>query len=42
MEQGLHRVAEVLFGCVVGIVVAWALSWIWPLPEPGSAPASSK
>ena len=32
MEQGLRRVAEVLFGCVVGIAVAWLLSRIWPLP----------
>ena len=32
-EQGLHRVAEVLLGCVVGIAVAWLLSKIWPLPE---------
>lgn len=31
MEQGLHRVAEVLFGCVVGIAVAWTLSKVWPL-----------
>jgi uncharacterized membrane protein YccC len=34
IEQGLHRVGEVLFGCVVGIAVAWLLSKIWPLPEP--------
>ena len=34
MEQGMHRVGEVLFGCVVGIVVAWLLSKVWPLPEP--------
>ncbi len=34
MEQGLHRVGEVLFGCVVGIIVAWILSKVWPLPEP--------
>jgi len=33
MEQGLHRVSEVLFGCFVGIVVAWSLSKLWPLRE---------
>lgn len=33
MEQGLHRVTEVLFGCLVGIAVAWLLSRIWPLSE---------
>jgi uncharacterized membrane protein YccC len=42
MEQGLHRVAEVLFGCVVGIAVAWILSKIWPLPEPSHAHSGSK
>lgn len=33
MEQGLHRVTEVLLGCFVGIVVAWSLSKVWPLRE---------
>jgi len=42
MEQGLHRVGEVLFGCVVGIAVAWSLSKIWPLPEPGHARSASQ
>ncbi|MCC6195606.1 MAG: FUSC family protein [Burkholderiales bacterium] len=37
MEQGLHRVAEVLFGCLVGIAVAWILSKVWPLPTPKDA-----
>jgi uncharacterized membrane protein YccC len=42
MEQGLHRVAEVLLGCVVGIAVAWLLSKIWPLPESGDTKVSNK
>jgi uncharacterized membrane protein YccC len=33
MEVGLRRVVEVLVGCVVGLVVAWALSIMWPLRE---------
>jgi uncharacterized membrane protein YccC len=33
LEQGAQRVGEVLFGCVVGIAVAWLLSKVWPLPE---------
>ena len=37
MEQGLRRVAEVLLGCVVGIVVAWLLSRVWPLPDKPAA-----
>jgi uncharacterized membrane protein YccC len=34
MEFGLKRVAEVMLGCVVGIVVTWGMSKIWPPPEP--------
>jgi uncharacterized membrane protein YccC len=33
-EQGVRRVGEVLFGCVVGLVVSWLLSKVWPLPDP--------
>jgi len=40
VEQGMRRVAEVLFGCVVGIAVAWLLSKLWPLPEAGHSKAS--
>lgn len=42
MEQGLHRVSEVLIGCVVGIAVAWLLSKVWPLPEGGGVNAAKK
>ena len=41
MEQGLHRVAEVLLGCVVGLLVAWLLLKVWPLPEPASSSAGN-
>jgi len=34
---GAARMGEVLFGCVVGIVVAWVVSLVWPLPD--GAPA---
>jgi len=40
LDQGVDRVVEVLFGCVVGIVVAWGLSKIWPLPAPAGAGTS--
>ncbi len=42
MEQGVHRVAEVLFGCLVGIAVAWLLSKVWPLPEAGTTNVSKR
>jgi len=33
MEEGLKRVAEVLLGCVVGLLVSWLMSKLWRLPE---------
>jgi uncharacterized membrane protein YccC len=34
LEAGVRRMSEVLFGCVVGLVVAWFVSVVWPLPDP--------
>jgi len=33
LEVGLRRVAEVLVGCVVGLLVAWFMSWVWPIAD---------
>ena len=33
IEHGLHKVAEVLFGCIVGVLVSWSMSRIWPLAK---------
>ena len=30
MEEGLRRVGEVRLGCVVGLVVSWLMSKLWP------------
>jgi len=42
LQAGAQRMMEVLFGCVVGITVAWIVSELWPLPDPAAAgsPAS--
>jgi uncharacterized membrane protein YccC len=40
LVAGARRVCEVLFGCVVGIVVAWMISKAWPLSS-SAPPASS-
>lgn len=37
LEQGVRRVVEVLFGCVVGIVVSWLFSRLWPMSDSGDA-----
>jgi uncharacterized membrane protein YccC len=33
MERGVHKVAEVIFGCVVGLLVSLAMSRVWPIHE---------
>jgi uncharacterized membrane protein YccC len=41
LQAGVQRMMEVLFGCLVGITVAWIVSQLWPLPDPaptGGAP----
>lgn len=32
--KGLHKVAEVLFGSLVGIVVSWLMSRVWLVRSP--------
>lgn len=39
VEHGLHKVAEVLLGCLIGLVVSWVMSRVWPMPE-GKAKAT--
>ena len=34
VELGVRRVGEVLLGCIVGLVVTWCMSKLWPVPEP--------
>lgn len=34
IEHGLHKVAEVLFGCIVGVLVSWLMSRVWPIAKP--------
>ena len=33
VEHGLHKVGEVLLGCLMGLVVSWTMSRIWPMPD---------
>jgi hypothetical protein len=39
---GVGRMNEVLFGCVVGLVIAWLVSVVWPLrgQQPVEQPAT--
>jgi uncharacterized membrane protein YccC len=42
LEIGLRRVGEVIFGCIVGFAVTWAISKIWPLHETPKEEAPAK
>jgi uncharacterized membrane protein YccC len=39
IEIGLKRVGEVMLGCLVGLLVTWLMSKIWPLREVANAEA---
>lgn len=40
IEHGLHKVAEVLLGCLMGLTVSYFMSRVWKLPEPVKTPAT--
>jgi uncharacterized membrane protein YccC len=42
LEIGVRRVGEVLLGCVVGLVVSWLMSRLWPTLEPSKQGAAPK
>jgi len=42
LEIGLRRVGEVILGCVVGLVVTWIISKIWPPPEAAKKASAAK
>lgn len=37
LEHGLHKVAEVLLGCLMGLVISYLMSKLWRLPEPAKS-----
>ncbi len=40
LVAGVGRMSEVLFGCIVGLVIAWLVSVVWPLHDPRPAERS--
>src|SRR5215470_3846419 len=34
IEGGLHKVAEVVLGCLMGLCVSWLMATIWPIKVP--------
>jgi uncharacterized membrane protein YccC len=42
IEHGVHKVMEVVFGCVIGLLVTLAMSRIWPVKAPHAEPAAPR
>jgi uncharacterized membrane protein YccC len=42
IEHGLHKVGEVIFGCLTGIAVSWIMSRVWPVVPPRAPAAAPK
>lgn len=42
LRAGVGRVTEVLFGCIIGFVVAWCVSVVWPIPEKAETKTAAK
>lgn len=40
--QGLHKVAEVIFGCIVGVLVSIVMSKLWPIKISDTATGFAK
>ena len=40
VEHGLHKVAEVLLGCVMGLMISFLMATLWPLAETGKKAAA--
>jgi uncharacterized membrane protein YccC len=38
IEHGVHKVAEVIFGCLVGLLVSLLMAKVWPVAEPENRP----
>jgi uncharacterized membrane protein YccC len=38
IEHGVHKVVEVIFGCLVGLIVSLLMSKVWPVAEPEIRP----
>jgi uncharacterized membrane protein YccC len=36
IERGLTKVAQVLFGCLVGLIVSWLMAHVWLLRPAGA------
>lgn len=38
LDLGLRRIAEVIFGCLVGMLVSWLMYRLWPMKSEPPTP----
>lgn len=41
LRSGLHKVGEVIFGCLVGLIVSWLMSRVWIISRPPPSAAAA-
>jgi uncharacterized membrane protein YccC len=34
MQRGLEKIVQVIFGCLVGLIVSWLMSQVWLIKQP--------
>ena len=40
MQRGLEKIVQVIFGCLVGLIVSWLMSHVWLIKQPPAAKAT--
>ena len=42
MQRGLEKIVQVIFGCVVGLIVSWLMSHLWLVKQPPAEKAAAQ
>jgi len=42
MQRGLEKIVQVIFGCVVGLIVCWLMSHLWLVKQPPAEKAAAQ
>ncbi|HYK45900.1 MAG TPA: FUSC family protein [Parafilimonas sp.] len=42
MQRGLEKIVQVIFGCIVGLIVSWLMSHLWLVKQPPAEKTAAK
>lgn len=42
MQRGLEKIVQVIFGCLVGLIVSWLMSHLWLVKQPPAEKAAAQ